>query len=419
MDKTVQFDFRIIKQALLDWIHSKSPVENSLAEVFEEHRVGSNDRFRIRTKLYNLLRNDSDLVVKIRSLTGIQASRALESYIQSNQSSLNTHFGLKPTFEKDPRKHLVDIHGYQLFEGHLSDQEYQDIHECLHAQRSEPVVAVRVDKKVNRPDNPTVKDLLEKGFVEHSEIKNAYVANKKSGQVRVEQISKMPGVRFQDLSSQVVACAVNYFKPGKILDYCAGSGGKTFQIVDQAESPVEVVSFDVDFKRISKLSDGVKRLNLSQVKVLTKKENLNDLRGQFDHVLVDAPCSGMGTLRRHPDLIYRQTLAEVKRIQALQLQIVFEALSFLRPGGILTYATCTFRREENENVVESLLSQNTYKLKQANQYFQNSDVFRNQVGVKKYGMLLSPNNSHDPTRSQASGAWDGDCFYIAQLQLEQ
>jgi 16S rRNA (cytosine967-C5)-methyltransferase len=160
----------------------------------------------------------------------------------------------------------------------------------------------------------------------------------------------------QDEASQIAVSALGAEKGHRILDLCAAPGGKTFgAAIDAADG--EALSLDLHESKTSLIRDGAARLGLSRIAVATADatEAMPALTAQFDRVISDVPCSGLGVLGKKPDMRY----ADPDRYSALlpmQETILDNAASYVKDGGILLYSTCTLRPEENEMQVEKFLS---------------------------------------------------------------
>jgi 16S rRNA (cytosine967-C5)-methyltransferase len=165
----------------------------------------------------------------------------------------------------------------------------------------------------------------------------------------------------QDEASQLV---VSYLepKPGeRILDVCAAPGTKTTAIAEEIGDAGEVVAVDRNGRRLGLVGRDARRLGLGNV-TACEHDALRPLRVlaepcAFDRVLVDAPCSGLGTLRRNPDARWRVRPFDPQRLAETQTAILRNAAAALRPGGVLVYSTCTLLPEENERVIEAFLSE--------------------------------------------------------------
>ena len=164
----------------------------------------------------------------------------------------------------------------------------------------------------------------------------------------------------QDEGSQLLGFLLQPKRGEMIADFCAGAGGKTLLIGALMRSQGRLYAFDVAEKRLSKLKPRLARSGLSNVhpvRIESEKDiRIKRLGGKLDRVLVDAPCSGLGTLRRNPDLKWRQTPESVSELASRQAAILQAAAALLKPGGRLVYATCSLLEAENEAVVAAFLA---------------------------------------------------------------
>ncbi|MEM5331532.1 RsmB/NOP family class I SAM-dependent RNA methyltransferase [Paraburkholderia sp. JHI2823] len=163
----------------------------------------------------------------------------------------------------------------------------------------------------------------------------------------------------QDEGSQLLCTLVAPRRGEMVVDFCAGAGGKTLALGAMMRSSGRLYAFDVSDRRLAKLKPRLARSGLSNVNpVLIDSEHdakIKRLIGKIDRVLVDAPCSGLGTLRRNPDLKWRQTPESVAELAPKQLSILTSAARLLKRGGRLVYATCSILEAENEAVVKQFL----------------------------------------------------------------
>jgi 16S rRNA (cytosine967-C5)-methyltransferase len=167
-------------------------------------------------------------------------------------------------------------------------------------------------------------------------------------------------VEVQDEGSQILGMLVEPRRTDMVVDFCAGAGGKTLQLGAIMNSQGRLYAFDVSEKRLANLAPRLKRSGLSNVHP-QRLAGENDakvkrLRGKIDRVLVDAPCTGLGTLRRNPDLKGRQTEAGIAELNAKQSAILEAAAALVKPGGRLVYGTCSLLAEENEDIVDQFLA---------------------------------------------------------------
>ena len=167
-------------------------------------------------------------------------------------------------------------------------------------------------------------------------------------------------VEVQDEGSQVLGLLVEPRRGEMVVDFCAGAGGKTLQLGAAMSSTGRLYAFDVSDKRLANLAPRLKRSGLSNVfpqRIASENDpKVKRLRGKIDRVLVDAPCTGLGTLRRNPDLKVRQTAQGLAELNAKQRAILDAAAALLKPGGRLVYGTCSLLAEENEEIVKDFLA---------------------------------------------------------------
>jgi len=167
-------------------------------------------------------------------------------------------------------------------------------------------------------------------------------------------------IEVQDEGSQLLAYLVAPRRGELVVDFCAGAGGKALALGALMQSRGRVYAFDVSARRLARLRPRLKRSGLSNLHpAVIAHENdarVKRLASRIDRVLVDAPCSGLGTLRRNPDLKWRQSPASVEELKSKQAAILASAARLVKPGGRLVYATCSLLAEENEEIVERFLA---------------------------------------------------------------
>ena len=167
-------------------------------------------------------------------------------------------------------------------------------------------------------------------------------------------------IEVQDEGSQLLGHLLAPKRGEMVVDFCAGAGGKTLLLGALMRSTGRLYAFDVSDKRLAKLKPRLARSGLSNVHPMAiaheNDTHVKRLAGKCDRVLVDAPCSGLGTLRRNPDLKWRQTPQSVAELAVKQASILTAAAKLLKPGGRLVYATCSLLPEENAQIVDAFLA---------------------------------------------------------------
>jgi 16S rRNA (cytosine967-C5)-methyltransferase len=176
-------------------------------------------------------------------------------------------------------------------------------------------------------------------------------------------VSALPGfaaglVSVQDAGAQL-ACALLAVRAGeRVLDACAAPGGKTGALLEAVDGDLALTAVDIDAARLQRIADNL--LRLRREARLVRADLREDARGWagegFDRILVDAPCSATGVIRRHPDIKLLRRAEDVVALAATQRQILSQCLQLLKPGGRLLYSTCSVLPAENEHVVEAVLA---------------------------------------------------------------
>ncbi|MBC7480601.1 MAG: RsmB/NOP family class I SAM-dependent RNA methyltransferase [Rhizobacter sp.] len=174
-------------------------------------------------------------------------------------------------------------------------------------------------------------------------------------------------VEGQDEGSQLLALMVGAKRGEMVMDFCAGAGGKTLALGAEMRNTGRLYAFDTSGHRLASLKPRLARSGLSNVFPAQiaheRDERIKRLAGKLDRVLVDAPCSGLGTLRRNPDLKWRQTPQSVAELGVKQAAILASAARLVKPGGRLVYATCSLLDAENEGIAEVFSAANAAQFK--------------------------------------------------------
>nr|WP_295785705.1 RsmB/NOP family class I SAM-dependent RNA methyltransferase [Rhodoferax sp.] len=166
----------------------------------------------------------------------------------------------------------------------------------------------------------------------------------------------------QDEGSQLLSMLLDAKRGEMVVDFCAGAGGKTLAIGAAMRSTGRLYAFDTSAHRLDAFKSRLKRSGLSNVHPAAiaheRDDRVKRLTGKMDRVLVDAPCTGLGTLRRNPDLKWRQNLQAVEEMAVKQTAILQSAARMLKPGGRLVYATCSVLPQENEAIADAFSTAN-------------------------------------------------------------
>jgi len=228
----------------------------------------------------------------------------------------------------------------------------------LAANNAHPPMTLRLD--TSRTDRKGYLAELSRASIDAHEVRWAPDAITLAQPVPVE---RLPGfsdglVSVQDAGAQLAAPLLDVRSGMRVLDACAAPGGKTTQLLEKAGEAVEVISVDIDAERAALIGENLRRLKRSaHVVVADVRDTGAFWDGRpFERILVDAPCSSSGVIRRHPDIKLLRRAEDIAALAALQLAILKAVASLLAPGGRLLYSTCSVLREENEEVVARLLA---------------------------------------------------------------
>jgi 16S rRNA (cytosine967-C5)-methyltransferase len=169
--------------------------------------------------------------------------------------------------------------------------------------------------------------------------------------VQAEPAFRKGWFEVQDEGSQIVAHLADAQPGMRVLDFCAGAGGKTLELAAAMENAGQIFAHDADKARLAPIFDRLRRAEARNVEVVAKRAELEPLVGSMDLVLVDAPCTGSGTWRRRPDAKWRLSPKQLAARQAEQAAILDDASRFVKPGGRLVYITCSVFTGENDEQV--------------------------------------------------------------------
>lgn len=165
----------------------------------------------------------------------------------------------------------------------------------------------------------------------------------------------------QDESSMLAAYALGATKNERVLDACAAPGGKSTHIAERMDTTGEVISLDLHDHKVKLIKDNAKRLGLANIhpSVMDSRKAAEHFAPEsFDRVLLDAPCSGLGVMKRKPDMKYTKTEQDLKQLSRIQKNLLESVGPLVKKDGILVYSTCTVDREENERTVQNFLAKN-------------------------------------------------------------
>lgn len=183
-----------------------------------------------------------------------------------------------------------------------------------------------------------------------------FLSARRTGDVNALRAFREGLVTVQDPAAALPALAVAPAPGSSVMDVCAAPGGKSFLMAELMEDRGELLACDLHESKLRRIEEGAARLGLSIIRTCAAdaRQPLSALHERFDTVLADVPCSGMGVIRKKPEIRYK-TAAEVSALPAVQLDILEGAARCVKPGGVLVYSTCTLLSAENETVTDAFL----------------------------------------------------------------
>ncbi len=238
----------------------------------------------------------------------------------------------------------------------LADQvELDELPALLAAHNRRGPIAVRVNPPGQR--EALAAALAARGVPVHRArwAPDALVVERAAGRLRALDEFTTGRLSFQGEASQLVTRLLDVAPGARVLDACAAPGGKTTYVAALGARPM---ALDVHAAGVRRIRQEATRLRLTTIRTAVADARRPPLRGPFDAVLLDAPCSGLGTLRRHPELRWRRRPEDVARLAGLQGELLAGVAPLVRPGGVLVYAVCTWTRAETDDVVATFLAAN-------------------------------------------------------------
>lgn len=234
--------------------------------------------------------------------------------------------------------------------------EIDDVRALCDHNNSIPKTWVR--RNVQMVEASTFERFLDQLQVTHarSTILDSFYEISSAAQLIASKEFQQGWFSFQDLAAGVVASLVEPAKGETIVDTCAAPGGKMAMISEMAEGEVSIVACDASSRRLAKVNENIRRLNLKRVEAKVCDAATAPLP-EADKMLLDVPCSGTGVLNRRPDARWKRQPNDIPSLTSIQAQILSNSWHYLKPGGLLVYATCTLEPTENWALIDSVYEQ--------------------------------------------------------------
>ena len=351
-------------QMLLDFYLSKFsniPLKRMEGKVVQTLRLGAYQMLFLTRIPHSAAVNSAVTLVKTHCKNP-RAAGMVNGILRSMERSLQN---MPVIPQGDPVAYLSTLYSHPewLVKEFILSLGEEETAQLLAADNSQPPTAVMVN--TTRTTAEELKTMLEDDHVEaepHPWLENCLLLHRTGDLERLEAFQQ--GLFYvQDPASRLAVLAAGA-KPGmKVLDCCAAPGGKSFAMGIAMENQGEITSCDLHPHKKKLIQAGADRLGLTCITPMTADGKVfrPEWENAFDLVLVDAPCSGLGVIRKKPDIRYKDP-APLADLPAVQLDILRNAARYVKPGGTLMYSTCTLLYRENEEVVETFLAENnSYK----------------------------------------------------------
>ena len=343
-----------------------SPADGVVSAFFRQHKqLGARERHTLAETTYNVLRHRALYQHLAQSGKGEMERRLALLGWQGNEGFLR---GALSEPEKQWLEQVKAVDRSSLPEK-LRHNLPEWLAEPLHRELGEefwPLVeslneAAGLDLRVNalKAKRDDVKAALEKANIHAEPTPYSPWGLRVDGKPALNKLDVFThgDVEVQDEGSQLLALMTDAKRGEMVVDFCAGAGGKTLALGASMRNTGRLYAFDTSGHRLAALKPRLARSGLSNVYPVQiaheRDDRIKRLAGKIDRVLVDAPCSGLGTLRRNPDMKWRQSPQSIEELKAKQAAILESAARLLKPGGRLVYATCSLLEDENEAVARA------------------------------------------------------------------
>lgn len=301
---------------------------------------------------------DSAATNEAVKLAGVRGYASLKGFVNGVLRTVAKKKNENPLPEKGTAEYLSVAYSHPLWlvRMWMAYYGYEEAEAICAFDNQSPDVTIRVNTlKTNQAE---LKEMLEAAGVE---VKDGHVSENALHLTKTADLSRLEAFQqglfhVQDESSQLAVKILDPQMGESIMDMCAAPGGKSFTAAEQMRNEGKLISCDIYEHKIELMETGAERLGIRmmecKVKDAAEKEEEHEL---FDRILVDAPCSGLGLMRKKPDIRLKKDGNEIDSLTGIQRKILENAAGYVKPGGVLVYSTCTLCRKENEKNLEWFL----------------------------------------------------------------
>ena len=370
-----EYRLDLVIQALRAILPLSHPADTTLRYFFKNERIGSNERELVAETVFGVLRHrlllEHACASNASSGTATPRRMALAYLLRFGGYNLRE---IEPVLKRDEKEWLATVKGIKVETLPLSVQaELPEwlVEKMQSAYSDADILTIGLSMQQGAPLDIRVNTLLARreDVLQQLHDKKIEATVTPYSPIGIRLKEKIPlnkdalftegKIEVQDEGSQLLGFLLAPKRNDMVVDFCAGAGGKTLMLAAMMNSQGRLYAMDVSEKRLANLKPRLKRSGASNIQpMLISHENdlkVKRLAGKIDRVLVDAPCSGLGTLRRNPDLKFRQSPGSIAELTAKQAAILASASRLLKKAGRLVYATCSILPEENQHIVQSFI----------------------------------------------------------------
>ncbi|MBF0163959.1 MAG: RsmB/NOP family class I SAM-dependent RNA methyltransferase [Magnetococcales bacterium] len=354
---TPDLTHRLAARILEEILDHQASADGALRQLFSQRNSGSSERGRVGDLVFHALRHLRRLET-LAEPAGI--TDRVTRLVALAAADLDTPVATTPSLPAPLRSSLPDWL-WEAFVTQWGEEQALSLALALNQPAS-------TDLRVNRAriDRETLFQRLLAAGIETTPLDDTPDALRLTGHPPVTTLEPFHEGLFeiQDKGSQWIAPLLGP-RPGEtVVDLCAGGGGKTLHLAALMRNQGRILATDTDARRLNRLTQRARRTRTNLVHVQTLRHErdpwFKQFVGKVDAVLVDAPCSGTGTLRRHPEIKWHLSPVQIATLADRQSALLHAAAALLKPGGRLVYATCSLLRQENQAVVEQFINENQH-----------------------------------------------------------
>jgi len=357
-------DARLLTELTYGTLQRKMTLDYYLHPFIKKGRIDPWVRNLLRLSLYQMVYltkiPDRAIIHEAVNIAKKRGHKGISSFVNGVLRSIQREGvpSIEEINDKLERLSIETSHPLWLVERWVNQFGYERTKEMCEENLRTPLQTGRVNEYLSDRDE-VIEVLSNEGYeVKKSEIVPVAIKSLR-GNLAHSDAYKKGLLTIQDESSMIVGYVLSPNERERVLDCCAAPGGKSTHIAEKLNNTGSVISLDLHEHKVKLIKENAERLNLTNIQAIaldSRKAGTVFDRESFDKILVDAPCSGLGVIRRKPDIKYVKTEEDVFALTSVQLQLLDEVATLLKEGGRLVYSTCSVDFEENDEVSEKFLA---------------------------------------------------------------